>query len=81
MKTLIDWVTPARPITYGILKRGPDQPAGGPYVRVVDMKHGPDASSWFTNANASGATTGRCQTLWPIASQAAVMAGGAGWWL
>ena len=41
VKTLIDWVTPTRPITYGIVKPGPDQPAGVPYVRVVSMKHGP----------------------------------------
>lgn len=40
IKTLIDWVKPARPITYGILKPGPDHPTGIPYVRVVDMKHG-----------------------------------------
>ena len=29
-----------RPITYGILKPGPDTPDGVPYVRVTDFKHG-----------------------------------------
>jgi type I restriction enzyme, S subunit len=29
-----------RPITYGILKPGPDVEGGVPYVRVVDIKHG-----------------------------------------
>ena len=37
---LIEWVDPERPITYGILKPGPDQSDGVKYVRVVDMKDG-----------------------------------------
>lgn len=37
LSALID---PARPITYGILKPGPDILAGVPYVRVVDIKNG-----------------------------------------
>ena len=37
---LIDLVDPDRPITYGILKPGPDDPSGVPYVRVVDMRFG-----------------------------------------
>jgi type I restriction enzyme S subunit len=36
---LEDWVDPDRPITYGILKPGPDIPNGVPYVRVADMKN------------------------------------------
>jgi type I restriction enzyme S subunit len=37
---LEDLIDPARPITYGILKPGPDTPGGVPYVRVVDMANG-----------------------------------------
>ena len=37
---LIELIDPARPITYGILVPGPDQPKGVKYVRVVDMKDG-----------------------------------------
>lgn len=37
---LADLIEPQRPITYGILKPGPDQTVGVPYVRVVDMKDG-----------------------------------------
>lgn len=33
-------IDPTRPITYGILKPGPDTPGGVPYVRVVDMANG-----------------------------------------
>lgn len=33
------WIDPDRPITYGILKPGPDQEGGVPYVRVADMKN------------------------------------------
>lgn len=40
LRPLIDWVDTARPITYGILKPGEDQPGGVKYVRVVDMKNG-----------------------------------------
>ncbi|MBD2896189.1 Type-1 restriction enzyme EcoKI specificity protein [Actinomadura sp. RB99] len=40
MKSLADWVPQDRPITYGILKPGPDVPGGVPYIRVVDMKEG-----------------------------------------
>jgi type I restriction enzyme S subunit len=32
-------VEPTRPITYGILKPGPDIPGGVPYVRVVDIRN------------------------------------------
>lgn len=32
-------VSPLRKITYGILKPGPDQPGGIPYVRVVDIQN------------------------------------------
>jgi type I restriction enzyme, S subunit len=37
---LIELVDHARPITYGILKPGPDQEVGVKYVRVVDMVDG-----------------------------------------
>lgn len=37
---LQELVEPDRPITYGIVKPGPDIPDGVPYVRVVDMKDG-----------------------------------------
>ncbi len=40
VRTLRELVDPDRPITYGILKPGPDQPDGIPYVRVVDMVEG-----------------------------------------
>lgn len=33
-------ISPTRPITYGILKPGPDVRAGQAYVRVVDIKNG-----------------------------------------
>lgn len=36
---LRDWIDPDRPITYGILKPGPDVTGGVPYVRVADMKN------------------------------------------
>lgn len=36
-KPLIDFVHSKRPITYGILKPGENQPDGVPYIRVVDM--------------------------------------------
>jgi type I restriction enzyme S subunit len=39
-KSLLEWVDPLRPITYGILKPGEDQADGVKYVRVVDMKNG-----------------------------------------
>lgn len=43
---LLDLVDPHRPITYGILKPGPHDPSGVPYVRVIDMRFGGiDASS------------------------------------
>jgi type I restriction enzyme S subunit len=38
LKTLIELVVPERPITYGILKPGPEVKNGVPYVRVVDIK-------------------------------------------
>jgi type I restriction enzyme, S subunit len=38
--SLGDLVNPERPITYGILKPGPDIPDGVPYVRVVDIADG-----------------------------------------
>jgi len=37
VKKLQELIDPERPITYGILKPGPDEPEGVPYVRVVDM--------------------------------------------
>lgn len=37
---LEELVDAERPITYGILKPGPDQPSGVNYVRVADMKDG-----------------------------------------
>ena len=37
VKKLQELIDPERPITYGILKPGPDLPEGVPYVRVVDM--------------------------------------------
>ena len=39
-KSLEQLVDPARPITYGILKPGPDMAGGVPYVRVLDMQDG-----------------------------------------
>lgn len=46
ISTLADLIDPARPLTYGILMPGPDEPDGILYVRVVDMKNGGiDASS------------------------------------
>lgn len=36
-KPLKEYVDDERPITYGILKPGPDTPDGIPYIRVVDM--------------------------------------------
>lgn len=38
VRPLADWVDPARPITYGILKPGPHIADGVPYIRVADMK-------------------------------------------
>lgn len=38
--TLAEAVTVGRPITYGILKPGPDIPDGVPYIRVVDIRDG-----------------------------------------
>ena len=40
VKTLDEVNDTVRPIGYGILMPGPDQPDGIPYVRVVDMKNG-----------------------------------------
>lgn len=37
---LADWVPASVPITYGILKPGPDVPNGVPYIRVVDIANG-----------------------------------------
>ncbi|ULP49823.1 restriction endonuclease subunit S [Mycolicibacter virginiensis] len=37
---LNEWVDAKRPVTYGILKPGPDIDGGVPYVRVADMKGG-----------------------------------------
>lgn len=37
---LQEFIDPERPITYGILKPGPNQEAGIPYVRVVDLQAG-----------------------------------------
>jgi type I restriction enzyme S subunit len=39
-RPIIDLIDPSRPITYGILMPGPDQPEGVEYVRVVDMRNG-----------------------------------------
>lgn len=36
-RPLKEYVQDDRPITYGILKPGPDTPGGVPYIRVVDM--------------------------------------------
>ncbi|MEI4271721.1 restriction endonuclease subunit S [Klenkia sp. LSe6-5] len=38
VRELKDWVDPRSPITYGILKPGPDEPDGVPYIRVVDIR-------------------------------------------
>lgn len=38
VKPLAELVQPERPITYGILKPGPDTDGGIPYVRVLDIK-------------------------------------------
>lgn len=37
---LEQWVDASRPVTYGILKPGPDIDGGVPYVRVADMRSG-----------------------------------------
>jgi type I restriction enzyme S subunit len=37
---LVETVDPGRPVTYGILKPGPNIPSGIPYIRVVDIKFG-----------------------------------------
>ncbi|MDQ1249082.1 MAG: restriction endonuclease subunit [Actinomycetota bacterium] len=42
---LDDLIENGRPITYGILKPGPDTPGGVPYVRVADMQGGGIAAS------------------------------------
>lgn len=39
LRSLEDWVDAGRPITYGILKPGPEIPDGIPYIRVADMKN------------------------------------------
>lgn len=39
-RPLAAWVDVDKPITYGILKPGPDIDGGVPYVRVADMKNG-----------------------------------------
>jgi type I restriction enzyme, S subunit len=39
-RPLIELVDSARPISYGILMPGPEQPEGVKYVRVVDMQEG-----------------------------------------
>jgi len=38
--SLIELIDSNRPITYGILKPGPDIEDGVPYVRVVDLQGG-----------------------------------------
>lgn len=40
VRPMIELVDPQRPISYGILMPGPDQPEGVKYVRVTDMKNG-----------------------------------------
>ncbi|GAA2427045.1 restriction endonuclease subunit S [Mycolicibacterium llatzerense] len=40
VRLLQEWIDPARPITYGILKPGPEVDGGVPYIRVADMKNG-----------------------------------------
>jgi type I restriction enzyme, S subunit len=40
LSPLGDVIEPARPITYGILKPGPNIPDGIPYIRVTDMVDG-----------------------------------------
>ena len=40
VRPLADWIEEGRPITYGILKPGPNLDDGVPYVRVADMKGG-----------------------------------------
>jgi type I restriction enzyme S subunit len=44
-RPMIELIDSARPITYGILMPGPDQPEGVKYVRVVDMQDGGIAMS------------------------------------
>lgn len=39
-RPLAEWVDAGRPITYGILKPGPDVEGGVPYVRVADIQGG-----------------------------------------
>jgi type I restriction enzyme, S subunit len=40
VRDLTELIDPNRPITYGILKPGPNIPDGVPYIRVVDIKGG-----------------------------------------
>jgi type I restriction enzyme S subunit len=40
VRPLVELVLPERPVTYGILKPGPDIEDGVPYVRVLDIKKG-----------------------------------------
>lgn len=40
LKKLEELIDPQRPITYGILKPGPDIKSGVPYVRVTDIRDG-----------------------------------------
>lgn len=40
VRPLAEWVEDGRPITYGILKPGPDVADGVPYIRVADMQGG-----------------------------------------
>jgi type I restriction enzyme, S subunit len=40
VRPLKELVDPSRPISYGILKPGPEEPGGVKYVRVVDMQDG-----------------------------------------
>jgi len=40
IRALDAWVDPDRPVTYGILKPGPEIPNGVPYVRVAEMRDG-----------------------------------------
>lgn len=62
---LIELVDETRPITYGILKPGPDFENGVPYVRVVDIQDGKVRSQSLRRTSATIAQQYRRSTLQP----------------
>lgn len=60
---LKDLCEPGRPITYGILKPGPDIEGGVPYIRVTDFKSGEVITSSLRRTSPGIATEYRRSTL------------------